>query len=151
MFRSIVLTGACVACGLALTVPSALRAQAGTRHPNLHYALYELRESRAELLAAAHNYGGHRAHALEATDAAIVQIELALRAVGDNTTGFAAGIEVYRRYKHHPHIHHALHALREARAELESARHNFGGHRAAAIRDINVAISQLEACLRHAR
>jgi hypothetical protein len=46
--------------------------------------------------------------------------------------------------KPHPHIHRALFELREARTELKEAAHNFGGHRKAALRDVDAAIAQLE-------
>jgi hypothetical protein len=148
VFRTLVLTGAC----LALGAPAALTAaQGGPRHPHLHQALFELRESRNELRAATHNYGGHRQRALEATEGAIRHIELALRAKGDNTRGTPAGPGVYGNYRHHPHIHHAIAVLAAARGELLSAAHDFGGHREAAVRDINAAIGHLEACLRHVR
>jgi L-lactate utilization protein LutB len=44
----------------------------------------------------------------------------------------------------HPHIHHALHELREARTELREAKHDFGGHRKAALEALDVAIDQLD-------
>ena len=56
----------------------------GPRHPHMHHALRQLRECRAELREAAHDFGGHREKALKAVDAAIVQIDKALVGVGDN-------------------------------------------------------------------
>ena len=58
---------------------------------------------------------------------------------------------VYKKYKFHPHIHHAIHTLKEARHELKKAAHDFGGHREAALRDVNFAIEQLEICLKHVK
>jgi hypothetical protein len=121
------------------------------RHAHLHHSLRELREARTELKEAAHDFGGHRVKALEAVDAAIKQIDAALRATGDNIKGGKVDADIYKKYTHHPHIHHAIHELREARTELREARHNFGGHREAAIRDINYAIEQLELALKFAR
>ena len=43
----------------------------------------------------------------------------------------------------HPHIRGAITELQEARKELQSAAHDFGGHRVEAIRAIDVAIRQL--------
>ena len=43
----------------------------------------------------------------------------------------------------HPRIAKAIEALRDARAYLESAPHDFGGHRADAIRATDEAIRQL--------
>jgi hypothetical protein len=51
------------------------------RHPHIHHALHELRETVAELRAAAHDYGGHREAALRDTQAAIRQLELCLEYV----------------------------------------------------------------------
>ena len=48
----------------------------------------------------------------------------------------------------HPEIHEAIEALRRARAHLEHAKHDFGGHRAEAIRATDEAIHQLEVCLK---
>jgi Spy/CpxP family protein refolding chaperone len=51
----------------------------------------------------------------------------------------------------HPEIHEAIAALRHAREHLEHARHDFGGHRAEAIRATDEAIHQLEICLKFDR
>lgn len=46
-----------------------------------------------------------------------------------------------------PKLHQALHELREARKELKDAPHEFGGHRAKALRGVEDAIKQIEAAL----
>jgi len=48
----------------------------------------------------------------------------------------------------HPEIREALAPLRRARAHLEGAAHDFGGHRADALRATDEAIRQLEICLK---
>ena len=48
----------------------------------------------------------------------------------------------------HTHMHHSLHELKQSREELKEAAHNFGGHREAALRDVNLAIEQLELALK---
>jgi hypothetical protein len=48
-------------------------------HPHIRAALRELQSSRKELVSAAHDFGGHRAEAVKAVDAAIVQLRLALQ------------------------------------------------------------------------
>jgi hypothetical protein len=48
----------------------------------------------------------------------------------------------------HPEIHDALASLRHAREHLEHAAHDFGGHRADALRATDEAIHQLEICLK---
>jgi len=49
----------------------------------------------------------------------------------------------------HPHIRAALHELREARRELETAAHDFGGHRKEAIEAVDNAIKQLQEALEY--
>lgn len=49
----------------------------------------------------------------------------------------------------HPRIARAIEALREARSELASAPHDFGGHKAEAIRATDEAIRQLDFALRY--
>ena len=68
--------------GLALTLSItriAPAAGAPEPHPHIRAALHELREARAELKTAAHDFGGHRVEALEATDQAIRQLEECLK------------------------------------------------------------------------
>jgi hypothetical protein len=47
-------------------------------HPHIHAAVAELKEAREELRTAAHDFCGHRKEALEATNAALKQLQLAL-------------------------------------------------------------------------
>jgi hypothetical protein len=138
-----------VACAFgACALPGT--AQAQPKHPALHRAVYELREARTELKESAHDFGGHREKALHAVDAAIGQIDKALVGAGDTVKGFRpkGDSDGFKKYKDHPHIRHALHELREAKGALENAKHDFGGHREQAIKDINIAMVQLEEVLR---
>ncbi len=124
----------------------------GLKHPHLHYALREMREVRTELKEAAHDFGGHRAKAIEGLNGAIKQIDECLKAVGDNTRGAGkADPGIYKRYANHPHIRHSLYELKETRTELRDAAHNYGGHREKALRDVNYAIDQLELALKFDR
>jgi hypothetical protein len=121
-------------------------------HHHLHHALWELRDARKELKDAKHNFGGHREKALLAVEAAIKQLDKALKNAGDNIKGAPTRgdlRETYKTYAHHPHIHHALHECRHAHKQLEESKHDFGGHRKAALHDIHHAIIQLELCLKH--
>jgi hypothetical protein len=52
--------------------------------------------------------------------------------------------------EHHPHIRAALHNLEEARAQLEAAAHDFGGHRVKALEHTNKAIEECREALRYA-
>jgi hypothetical protein len=49
------------------------------RHPHIRAAIRELREAKRELEKADHDFGGHRAEALKASDRAIEQLEKALK------------------------------------------------------------------------
>jgi L-lactate utilization protein LutB len=136
--------------GLALLGPGAPRASA-EEHPRLHSALFEMRQARTELKEGAHDFGGHREKALSALDDAITQVDKALRSVGDDIKGVNPGKETYKGYSHHPHIHHALHEAREAKAELENAKHDFHGHREKAVAALDRVIEQLEKALQFAK
>jgi hypothetical protein len=130
-------------CGTATAAPI---------HPAMHHALFELQEAKSELKAAKHDFGGHRAKALEACDAAIKQIELALEAKGDAYKGLKGrDVGIYKKYNGiHPHINHAVVELREAVAEMKAAKHDFGGHKVQALKDTEFAIEQLELALKFA-
>lgn len=52
---------------------------AAEQHPHIRAALQELREAKRELQTAAHDFGGHRAEAVEAVDNAMKQLQLALQ------------------------------------------------------------------------
>jgi hypothetical protein len=151
MKQSLILGSASLAILLALHAAGPVSAQPGLRHPALHHALYELRKAHVELREAGHDFGGHRDKALHAVNAAAVQVEKALLAVGDKFTVGPRDRALYAKFLFHPHLHRAVHDLREARAEMMRARHDFGGHRKAAIRDMDYAIVQIELALKHAR
>jgi hypothetical protein len=46
----------------------------------------------------------------------------------------------------HPHIHEALEAMRAAKHHLESAEHDFDGHRLESIKHLDMAIHEAEIC-----
>jgi hypothetical protein len=68
------------------------------------------------------------------------------------TTGSAAPMgqkaEHRERKEQHPAIHAAMIKLRAAKANLEKAAHDYGGHRTKAIEAINAALRELEEALR---
>jgi hypothetical protein len=47
----------------------------------------------------------------------------------------------------HPHIDEALESMRAAKHHLESAEHDFNGHRAKAIANLDRAIHEAEICM----
>jgi hypothetical protein len=56
------------------------------RHPAIRGAIAALERARAEMLAANHDFGGHRQEALTACDNAIAQLRLALQYASQNNT-----------------------------------------------------------------
>ncbi len=65
----------CVLCGGAWTL-SAQNERA--MHPRIERAIVALRDARAYLAEAPHDFGGHKADALRATDEAIRQLNFAM-------------------------------------------------------------------------
>ena len=49
--------------------------------------------------------------------------------------------------EHHPHMRRAAHHLNQAKAELEAAKHDYSGHRAAALADAQKAMDEIIAGL----
>jgi hypothetical protein len=59
------------------------------------------------------------------------------------------GKEKHERNEQHPHIKAAIHELEEAKRELQTAAHDFGGHRVEAIEAIDNALKQLREALKY--
>jgi hypothetical protein len=129
-------------------------------HPRIAAALNALNGARAELKAAPHDFGGHKAEAIQACDRATQQLKYALsyRAKEDRRRGMLdpslsdslREVSYQNRETErdaHPRIATAIGALKEARAELEAAPHDFGGHKGAAISSVDEAIKQLQFAL----
>ena len=141
-----------LAAGVAwLSGPAIQAADEKAEYPHMHHALHELREARTELKEADHDFGGHREKALKDVEEAIKQIDKALKAKGDDIKSPGKHEVDYTKYKHQPHIHHAIHELKETRTELKEAKHDFGGHREQALKDVDRAIKQLELALEFAK
>jgi hypothetical protein len=51
----------------------------------------------------------------------------------------------------HPHIRAAIEELREAKRELQTAAHDFGGHRKEALESVDNAIKRLDLALQYDR
>ena len=113
-------------CALAATATTAQAAER-ERHPEIRKAIGALERARGDLRSAAHDYCGHRAEALEATDNAIRQLRLALEsdradfdAPRDAPPAAFFGSAVYVvpasvERERHPKIWEAVHALERAR------------------------------------
>lgn len=74
------ITTCCVAVSLLmpLAMPSTVQA-APYRHPEIRQAIDALVAARVHLLEAKTDFGGHRKAALEAIDAALVQLRIAMK------------------------------------------------------------------------
>jgi hypothetical protein len=59
--------------------PAATTATPTEPHPEIREALESLRRAKVHMEHAAHDFGGHRVEAIEATDRAIKQLELCLK------------------------------------------------------------------------
>jgi hypothetical protein len=59
--------------------PAATTATPAEPHPQIREALAALRRAKEHMEHAAHDFGGHRVEALEATDRAIRQLEICLK------------------------------------------------------------------------
>lgn len=68
-----------IVLGVVLTAGASLYAQnERSMHPRLAAAIAALRDARQYLVAAPHDFGGHKADAIRATDEAIRQLNFAL-------------------------------------------------------------------------
>lgn len=135
-----------------MTVDGTAGGKVKSKHAALHHALFELHDARHELRATKYDFGAHKEKALVAINDAIKHVDLALKARGDNLKPSPTKRDLqehHKQYKHHPHLHHAVHELRHAHKHLKDAKHDFGGHREAALRDVNQAIHQIEILLKH--
>ena len=60
-----------------------------------------------------------------------------------------AGLSAAQAAERHPKIRQAIHALEQAKDDLQHADHDFGGHRADALRECDEAIRQLKLALQY--
>jgi hypothetical protein len=56
-------------------------------------------------------------------------------------------VQAGERMEKHPEIRAAIHHLREAKRNLENARHDFGGHRVKALEHVNEALEECNQAL----
>jgi len=129
------------------------------RHPEIRKALAACELADSDLEDASHDFCGHRVDALDATDAAINQLNLALACDSSvpnptmitvpHSTSMTGDVapEAKTRPERHPDIRKAIAALEVAAASLEDASHDFCGHREDALTAVNFAIDQLQAAI----
>jgi len=145
----------------------AARQEKGERHPKIRQAIRALEAARTDLQNAAHDFCGHRVEALEATNSAIKQLQLALgsdRAAVEPAPGLqlasyqpetsASGVAAQtggqggkQGGERHPMIRRAINALEAAKDDLEHAATDFHGHKAEALEATHRALNQLHAAL----
>ncbi|HEV3459431.1 MAG TPA: hypothetical protein VHG32_23015 [Thermoanaerobaculia bacterium] len=75
----LLLLASLVVLPLTVTASSARAGEERREHPRLSQAITALQGAIAELQAAPHDFGGHRAEAVEACKAAVVQLRRALQ------------------------------------------------------------------------
>jgi hypothetical protein len=129
--------------------------QAASNH-QLVEAMHVLQATKKTLEAADHDYGGHRADAVKAIGAAHHQLKLALEFVhkgkADGTgklaggTGKPAGNSEPQKISD-MQLADAIPILKTTVRVLQKADHDYGGHRADAVRDLEGAIKELEKAL----
>lgn len=131
---------------VALLVPAPSTA-GGEGHPLIKRALNALQGARTDLQNAAHDYCGHRVEALEATNAAIGQLQKALdcaeRRNGSATTYDSESESAPPNPQRHPNINRAISALGEAEGDLQNAAREYCGHRVKALEATRGALNQL--------
>jgi hypothetical protein len=127
-----------------------------TSNQQLAKALHILQWVKKTLEGADHDYGGHRADAVKAVGAAHHQLKLALEFVhkgtaagaGKPATGTgkpAAGTE--SQAVSNMELKDAIPVLKATITLLQKADHDYGGHRADAVRDLEAAVKELDKAL----
>jgi len=133
----------------SLLAPSYFAA-GGEPHPLIRRAVNALQAARTDLQNAAHDYCGHRVEALNATNAALDQLQQALAcasrkgsSTGTEFEGAGAAAEPAGG-EPHPNIYRAINALGAAEGDLQNAAHDYCGHRVAALGAVQNALGQLK-------
>jgi outer membrane protein TolC len=133
----------------------------GERHPMIRKAINALQGAKDDLEDASHDFCGHRAEALEATNSAIRQLRLALESDRasleplreSSESGYFESVSYIRDgypgelRERHPKIRAAINALERARNDLQHAAHDFRGHRDEALEATNRALNQLKVAI----
>jgi hypothetical protein len=121
--------------------------------------LQVLRSIKVLLEGADHDYGGHRVDAIKAIGAAQHQLKLALetqqKGKRPGTPGAKGGksgkkstTEPERQAISDAQLGDTIGTLQQTVAFLKKADHDYGGHRVQAIKDLGVAIEQLQTALK---
>jgi len=124
----------------------------GEPHPLIRRAVNALERARGDLQNAAHDFCGHRVEALEATNNALNQLQLALKCDSGKKVSFGPEeIEPLpmeggggKGGERHPFIYNAINALGAAEGDLQNAAHDYCGHRVEALEAVRNALNQLK-------
>ena len=146
MRRILISVGASLIISAALFAPTSSMAT-GEAHPLIKRALNALQAARTDLQNAAHDYCGHRVAALEATNAAIGELQQALDCAAERNSS-AAALEMESESsstspERHPNINRAISALDAAAGDLQNAARDYCGHRVKALEATRAALNQL--------
>jgi hypothetical protein len=116
----------------------------------VHEAIRSLHHARYELEHATHDYGGRRADALKAVDAALRDLRLAAgeEAVVRNATDGSPRAEQAQAADRRD-LRHAITSLERARSDMERAGSDYGGRKAAALKSIDHALHELRLAAEH--
>jgi hypothetical protein len=123
----------------------------------LREGLHVLQSTKKMMQGADHDYGGHRVAAIKAIDAAEHQLKRALQsqpkskiaAVKTSKPRNGQGKQPEPQNISNLQLADAIGILEQTRTLLVKADHDYGGHRAAAVRDIGAAIQQLKTALKY--
>jgi hypothetical protein len=159
--RVVVLAGGLLLAGLAMASYLSDTASAAPRKPEpqaasnaqLMEGLAVLHQTRVMLEQADHDYGGHRAAAVKAVGAAHHELKLAVEfQTKHKIKGSGAGGKVgggkEPQAQSNMQLAEAIVTLKKTAAVLEGADHDYGGHRAAAVKDLNIAVKELQTALK---
>jgi hypothetical protein len=168
--RSAWLASGLLLAGLGLMMCPTERADAAPFNPSkpepqkvsnaqLREALHVLQATKKTLEGANHDYGGHRVGAVKAIGAAERQLKLALgtqpnpkktgKPSGNGARpGKQGGKNREPQAVSNLQLADAIGVLQKTATFLEKADHDYGGHRAAAVRDLGTAVKQLKLALK---
>jgi hypothetical protein len=142
----------------------------GVSNSQLAICIAVLRDTKQAMQNAGHNYGGHKAAAVKAMTQAQNQLKLALKfekkgGKGKSTARKVAAEELTfvslqpggkagkggKGGDTTPQLRKAIKELKNTNNVLKHANHDYGGHRAQAVKSINGAINQLQQAIKFAK